>query len=61
MDKLNSKIIKFFEGFEKNPPIELSQLQQVVKAINLDLPSEYLDIFLYMNGGEGFISDNYCQ
>jgi len=58
---LNSQIIKFLEGFEKNLTIESAMIQQVIKAINLDLPSEYLEIFSFINGGEGFISDNYCR
>jgi hypothetical protein len=58
---LNSLIVKFFEGFQKNPPVESATIQQAVKATNLDLPSEYLDIFSFMNGGEGFIGDNYCR
>ena len=58
---MNSQIVKLIEGFEKNPAIEVEKIQQVVRAINLDLPSEYLEIFLLMNGGEGFIGENYCR
>ena len=58
---MNFEITRFFEDFEKNPPIELVKIQEVVKTINLDLPSEYLEIFSFMNGGEGFIGDNYCR
>jgi hypothetical protein len=36
-------------------------IEQVIKRINLDLPLEYLEIFSFMNGGEGFIGDNYCR
>lgn len=58
---MNLETTKFFEHFEKNHPIELVKIQEVVKAINLDLPSDYLEIFSFMNGGEGFIGDNYCR
>ena len=58
---MNSQIIEFIEGFEKNPRAESAVNQQVVKALNLDLPSEYLNLFSFMNGGEGFIGDNYCR
>ena len=58
---MNFEITKFFENFEKNLPIELVKIQEVAKAINLDLPSEYLEIFSFMNGGEGFIGDNFCR
>jgi hypothetical protein len=59
--KLNPQIIEFMEGFERNPRAEPMVIQQVVKELNLDLPSEYLDLFSLMNGGEGFIGDNYCR
>lgn len=58
---MNPETAKFLEGFEKNLPTELSVIQEVVKATSLDLPSEYLEIFLRMNGGEGFIGNNYCR
>jgi len=60
-DKLNPQIIEFIEGFEKNPSADLKMIQQIIKELNLDLPSEYLDLFSFMNGGEGFIGDNYCR
>ena len=60
-NKLNSQIIELIEGFEKNPSAELVVIQQVVRTLNLDLPLEYLDLFSFMNGGEGFIGDNYCR
>lgn len=60
-DKLNSEIIKLFEAFEKNPPINSVVVQQIANAIKLELPSDYLEIFSFMNGGEGFISNEYCR
>jgi hypothetical protein len=58
---LNSEIIKFLDGFEKNPGVESALIQQVTQAVNLDFPLEYLGLFLHMNGGEGFVGDNYCR
>lgn len=58
---MNSGITKLFEGFEKRPPLELAKIQEAVQAINLELPPEYLEIFSFINGGEGFIGDNYCR
>jgi hypothetical protein len=59
--RLNSEIAKFFEHFEKNPPIKSVAIQKIVKAINFELPFDYFEIFSFMNGGEGFIGDNYCR
>jgi len=58
---LNLQIIKFFDRFEKNPSAEPELIQQVTQVLNLAFPLEYLDLFLHMNGGEGFIGDNYCR
>jgi hypothetical protein len=60
-DKLNSEINKIFEGFEKNPPINSVEVQKIANAINFELPSDYLEIFSFMNGGEGFIGNEYCR
>lgn len=61
MDKLNTEITRLFKDFEKNPPIKSEAIQKILKEINLELPSDYIDIFLFMNGGEGFLGDNYCR
>ena len=58
---MNSQILQCIEKFEKNPIAETSTFQQVLSNLNLELPSEYLDLFSFMNGGEGFIGDNYCR
>lgn len=58
---MNSEINKLFEGFEKNPPINSLEVQKIANAINFDLPSDYLEIFSFMNGGEGFIGNEYCR
>lgn len=58
---MNPQLFEYLEGFEKNPGAEVSAIRQVIQTLNLDLPSEFFDLYLYMNGGEGFISDSYCR
>jgi hypothetical protein len=58
---LNTEISNFFEGFYKNPPINSMAIQQIVNVLKLGWPSDYLEVFSFMNGGEGFIGDGYCR
>jgi len=58
---MNSQVDKFIEGFEKNPAVEPALIQQIVESFGFALPTDYLALFSKMNGGEGFVGDNYCR
>lgn len=44
-------------SFQGNPGVSLTDLAEVEKSIGFDLPDDYKQFLLKMDGGEGFIGD----
>lgn len=47
--------INYFKNFTKNPPLSSEMIQKIISGVNYSFPNGYIDIFEYMNGGDGMI------
>jgi hypothetical protein len=58
---MNDPFEKQFSNFIRKPGAEKRDILDVCAALNLNPPSDYLDVLQFSNGGEGFIHQCYFR
>jgi hypothetical protein len=58
---MNPEISKWLKGFVKNPAATPEVIDQATSTLGVALPTDYLEIFRHMNGGEGFVGASYLR
>ena len=58
---VNSEYSKYLKNFNRNPPASPSSLAAIQQVGGVPLPSDYLAFLAEVDGGEGFIGENYLM
>lgn len=58
---MNDQLKRWVEGFVKNPGAESPIISQTAALIDSALPSDYFELLKHMNGGEGFVGNEYVR
>jgi hypothetical protein len=52
---------KLFAEFDANPPAAAALIARCQSHLNFRLPADYVQFLQQMNGGEGFVGENYLR
>ncbi len=52
---------ELFAEFDANPPANLAAIAQCQSNLKFRLPAEYVQFLEQMNGGEGFVGNNFLR
>lgn len=55
---MNEAVVRLLAKCDKNPPASRLQIDNLMRAIGLELPADYTEFLMYSDGAEGFIGEN---
>lgn len=58
---LSQEVMRILGAFVKQPGLLPSRIDTLISSLPVVPPSDYSDLIMYMNGGEGFVGDSYLR
>jgi hypothetical protein len=54
---MDARITRILAKCDKGPPASLAQIDELTKAVGMELPADYIEFLMWANGAEGFVGE----